>query len=275
MYEEVTKISGKKEGPISIILAGVHGDEKCGVEALAKILPNLEIECGVVLIGYGNPRAIEANKRYREANLNRMFVDDNSLTQKDKGSYEYNRAQFLKSYLDKADALLDIHASSIPKSKAFAICEPNAKDLVKFLPVNLVVSGFDKVEPGGTDYYMNNNGKIGICLECGYLGDRQSTKIAEESIYGFLKACGHLKNDASPQQQSYVRMYQKYFTKTDDFTLPKLFENFEVLEKGQVIGIDGQEEIKASKKSVILFAHNRNKSGSEAFLLGEKKENLV
>jgi len=275
MYEEVTQITGKNEGPTSIILAGVHGDEKCGVEALAKILPNLEIERGVVLIGYGNPKAIEVNERYTEANLNRMFVDDNSLTQKNKESYEYKRAQFLKPYLEKADALLDIHASSIPKSKAFAICEPNAKDLVKFLPVNLVVSGFDKVELGATDYYMNNNRKIGICLECGYLGDQQGTKIAEENIYGFLRARGHLENNASPQQQSYIRMYQKYFTKTDNFTLSKPFENFEVLEKGQVIGIDGQEEIKTSKESVILFAHNRNKSGSEAFLLGEKKESLV
>jgi len=275
MFEEISQLTGKEKSPTSIILAGIHGNERCGVEALEKILPNLEIERGVILFGYGNPRAIETNKRYLEANLNRMFANDDSLSANEKESYEYNRAQFLKTYLDKADALLDIHASSIPNSKSFAICEANAKGIIEYLPVDLVVSGFDKVEPGGTDYYMNSNEKVGITLECGYLNDPQSTKVAEESVFAFLKSRGHLANDIKPQQQSYVRVYKKYFTKTDNFTLSKPFENFEALEENQLIGIDGQEEIRALKRSLILFAHNCNKTESEAFLLGEKKENLV
>ena len=38
MFEEITKIVGREEGTTSIILVGVHGDEKCGMEALEKIL---------------------------------------------------------------------------------------------------------------------------------------------------------------------------------------------------------------------------------------------
>ncbi len=275
MFEEITKIVGQEEGSTSIVLVGVHGDEKCGVDALEKILPNLEIECGTVLFGYGNPRAIEVNKRYTEANLNRMFNRDEQLTEKEKESYEYQRARFLKTYLDKTEALLDIHASSIPNSRAFAICEANTKEIVKFFPIDLLVSGFDKVEPCGTDYYMNSIGKIGICLECGYMKDPQSTKIAEESIFAFLKARGHMKNNLAPQKQSYIQMFKKYFAKTDKFTLSKPFENFEVLKENQIIGIDGQEEVKTSKRSLILFAHNGTKVGDEVFLLGEEKENLV
>src|SRR3989344_2456630 len=275
MFEEITKIVGREEGTTSIVLAGVHGDEKCGGEALGKILPNLEIDRGTVLFGYGNPQAIEANKRYTEANLNRMFNSDDLLTTKEKESYEYRRAQFLKTYLSKAEALLDIHASSIPNSKAFAICEANAKEIVKFFPIDLVVSAFDKAEPGGTDYYMNSIEKIGICLECGYMKDPQSAKIAEESIFAFLKARGHMTNNLVPQKKTYVQMFKKYFAKTDKFTLSKSFENFEALEENQLIGIDGQEEVKTSKRSLILFAHNGTKVGDEVFLLGEEKESLV
>lgn len=274
MFEEIIQINGKEKGTTSIVLVGVHGDEKCGIEALEKILPTLEIERGTVLFGYGNPRAIEANKRYTEANLNRMFNDEN-LTPKEKESYEYQRAQFLKNYLNKADALLDIHASSIPNSRAFVICEANAGEIVKFFPINLLVSGFDKVEPGGTDYYMNINGKIGICLECGYMKDPQATKTAEETIFAFLKARDHINNNLISTKQSYIQMFKKYFAKTDKFTLSKPFENFEVIEAGQLIGIDGQEEVKAPKRSQILFAHNGIKIGDEVFLLGEEKESLV
>lgn len=138
MLEEIIKISGREKGTTSVVLVGVHGDERCGVEALEKILPRLEIERGTVLFGYGNPRAIEENKRFIEANLNRMFNSNEQLTTDNKQSYEYSRAQFLKKYLNQANALLDIHASSIPKSRAFVICEANAAEVVTFFPIDLM-----------------------------------------------------------------------------------------------------------------------------------------
>src|SRR3990172_7593766 len=127
MFEEIVRVTGKKDGPTSIILAGVHGDEKCGVEALEAVLPTLKIEKGEVFIGYGNPEGIKKNQRYIEVNLNRMFKKDDALSEGDKTSYEYKRAQFLKNYLNQSDALLDIHASRTPTSKAFVICEASAK----------------------------------------------------------------------------------------------------------------------------------------------------
>ncbi len=258
-----------------MILAGVHGNEKCGEKVLKKISPLLKIESGRVLLGYGNPRALKANVRFTQANLNRMFKSDDLLLESDKMSYEYKRAQFLKKYLNQAEALLDIHASFTPNSKAFVICEKNANETIIYLPVDLVVSGFDNVEPGGTDYYMNNMGKIGICVECGYLEDPESARIAEESIYAFLKARGHLKNRMNPRKQSRIQVSSLYLTKTNNFILSKAFDDFEEIVKGQAIGTDGGEEIQAKSPGVILFARNRNKVGEEAFLLGEKKNSLV
>lgn len=269
MFEEIIQVTGNTSGPTSIILAGVHGDEKCGVEALQNIIPNLEIESGMVFFAYGNPLAIAKNVRYTESNLNRMFsVNAQS-------SYEYQRAQFLKTYLDKADVLLDLHASSIPGSKVFAICEPNAAGIVDYLPTDLVVIGFDAIEPGATDGYMNNNGKIGICLECGYYKDPKSTNLAEQAIFNFLKARGHITGDVRSVKQSYVRMFKKYYATTDNFKLAKSFENFEVVESGQLIGTDGQIEITADNRCLILFANDGRYVGEEVFLLGEQKNSLV
>lgn len=268
MFEEIRQIVGKQDGPISIILAGVHGNEKCGIKAMQKIMPGVEIERGTVYWGYGNLEAIEKDTRFSEVNLNRMFIES-IVKEADKTSYEYKRAQELKPYLEKADVLLDLHASSIPDGRAFAICESSANDIVKFLPVDLVVSGFDKVEPGSTDGYMNSIGKTGICLECGYLSDEKSDKIAEESIIAFLKARGHISGYISVQDQSYICMYDICYSKTDKFRLSKTFGNFEKLESGQLIGVDGQQEIRSPRPSYILFAHNADKIGDEIFLLGE------
>ncbi len=275
MFKEIIQLTGKEEGPTSIILSGVHGDERCGVEAFRKMLPDLTIERGCVLFCYGNPRAIEANKRYTENNLNRMFKSDDLLTIEEKESYEYQRAQFLKTYFCKAEALLDIHASHTPDSKPFVICEKNAKEIATYLPVNLVVSGFDQIQPGGSDYYMNNIGGIGICIECGYFDSSESTRLAEESILAFLKARGHIANDLVSQRQSYIQIYDLYLTRTNSFMLSKPFDDFEEIAEEQVVGVDGEKEVKAKKEGVILFARNRNKVGDEAFLLGEKKNSLT
>lgn len=268
MTDQFIKIIGKRPGPKSVILGGVHGNETCGVKALEKLLPNLKIDCGEVWFGFGNPRAIEANTRFVERDLNRMF-DDNNLSLSDKDCYEYSRAQFIKQYLDHSSALLDIHASITPSSKPFSICEKNADSIVKYMPVDIIVSGFDRHEPGGTDYYMNKIGGIGVCVECGYLDDPASDRRAEEAIYAFLKARGHIPNDLASRKQKQVEIYELYKTKTNNFKLIKPFSDFEGVEAGQVIGFDEHEPIVAPQDSVILFAKNRTSPGSEAFLLGK------
>jgi len=199
-----------------------------------------------------------------------MFKNPELISEQDKHSYEYGRAQFLKTYLNQAEAMLDVHASFTPNSKRFAICENNAQGIIEYLPIDLIVSGFDEIEPGGTDYYMNSQGKIGICVECGYLGDESSTKIAEESIINFLKARGHITNDLQASKKNHLHMYQLYYNHNNNFTLNRDFADFEDISAGEFIGLDGQEEIKADKDSFILFARNTTKPGEEAFLLGEQ-----
>jgi succinylglutamate desuccinylase len=268
--EKIIEISGAENGPQSIILAGTHGDEVCGIKALEKILPSLKIERGRVFFGYGNPRAIERNVRFTEANLNRMFKDDLLLSEKEKRSYEYGRSRFLMEYLDRSEALLDLHASFVPKSDPFIICNDNAWEIIKYFSPDIVVSGLDDIEPGGTDCYMNRNGKIGICVECGYLGDNDSAKQAEDAVFHFLVARGHIKADikAGPRK-SFIKVYILYITKTDSFVLSKKFDDFEEIAKGEMIGMDGKEEIRADRDSIILFARGRKAKGDEAFVLGE------
>jgi succinylglutamate desuccinylase len=236
---------------------------------VAHILPSLKIKRGRVLIGYGNPKAIEQSVRFVEADLNRMFKPDSLISEDEKKSYEFERAQFIKKYLDQADVLLDVHASSSPKSKSFLICETNAGNIARYLPFNLAVSGFDEFEPGGTDYYMNSIGKVGICVECGYLKNLKSEQIAEKSILAFLAAQGHIEKDLKVYKKSFIRIYDLYKTKTDNFSLIKEFKDFERVFKNQIIGLDGGDEVIVTRNGVILFARNRNNIGTEAFLLGE------
>lgn len=92
-------IKGKVPGKTSIIMAGTHGNETCGIVAFKKILPNLTVESGKVIFVLGNPKAIKMNTRFSELNLNRAFLPAHKYSKKNKNSYEYIRAQKLKKIL--------------------------------------------------------------------------------------------------------------------------------------------------------------------------------
>jgi succinylglutamate desuccinylase len=258
------------EGPQSAILVGVHGDEVCGVRAAESIFPTLSIDRGRVWVVCGNPRAVKRNVRLTKENLNRMFKED--LTAAEEASYEHRRAEYLKSIIGRTDVLLDIHASYTPHSRRFAICEQNADPIVKKLPISLVVNGFDAVEPGGTDYYANLIGKVGICVECGYLKDPKSTEVAEGTILSFLAVRGHIAGAVKRHAQRRIQMYHLYYAKSAKCVLTRKFRDFEPITRGTLIARDhdGATEVSAPRDSVILFANKDvKKVGDEVFLLGE------
>ncbi len=276
MQKEIVKLVGPNNGPTSVVMVGVHGNEPCGLLALEELLLQLQINSGTVFFIVGNPNAVTENVRFTEFNLNRAFKEDDLLTNLERNSYEYHRAQFLKQYLNQTSALLDIHSSFTLDSTPFVICEENAFDIVKHFPVDLVVYGFDKINPGGTDYYMNSTGKIGICIECGEHLSEDAVKIAKQAILSFLTSRSHIyeQNLVTPTKQRKITVVSIYHSKTNNFKLSKGWGDFEKVSDGVLIGIDGQKQIFAEKDSIILFARNCDKIGGEAFYLAEENVKL-
>jgi succinylglutamate desuccinylase len=273
--KEFTLIKGALPGPTSVIMAGVHGNEYCGIKAIEKVLPILEnkIVRGQVIFLLGNPLAVEENKRFIDSNLNRMFK--NTRSKYEAHSYEYHRAKFIMSVLDNADALLDLHSTRNPISPYAFIERINESNqlVVKNLPVEVskVVLAAADFHPGCSDGYMYQNGKIGICVECGQHEDPRSINIAKNSIFTFLSSLGHF--EVSPRFRNYEKeifcFSEIYFTKTD-FKPIKVFPDFTYVKKGTIIGKDGEEKVKAKKNGYVLFVVSRDNSQEEAFVFADK-----
>lgn len=265
----ITK-EGSRPGKTSVIFAGIHGNEHCGIHAFEQIIPNLEIESGTVIFQIGNPKAVEQYIRFTEMNLNRMFKDEEAYSEIEKQTYEYNRALELKTLLDSADILLDIHSSTNKDSKRFIIGEKNSFSITEQLPFDLIVSGFDEHEPGGTDGYMNNKNKIGICIECGQHEDPEAIIKAKESIQAFLIAAGHVSGENPVHSQEKISITMLYKNKNPNFKLAQVFKDFEAIEQNTLIGHDGENAVFSPYKAKILFAHDIVDSrGQECFLLAQ------
>lgn len=264
-------ISGKVSGKIAVILCAVHGDEVCGVRAVEKVLKNIKINSGVVYFIVGNPKALEQNKRFVDANLNRIFRDDRDLSSEEKQSYEYKRSREIIPYLLQSDALLDLHSSASSNTKAFAICEKHSFSVAKNLPVEIISSGWDLLEPGGTDYFMNKQGKVGICVECGNHSDPKAEVVAYNSIVSFLESLGFLLGKKKTLvSKKYIKVTSIYRSRVD-FKPQKVFGDFEFISEGKEVGLDGKEKVYAPHDGYIIFCRKRKTPNEEAFLFGEEK----
>lgn len=270
----ILSLDGRKPGKKIAIFVGVHGNEVCGPYAVNALLPELQIEEGTVTFVLANPRALEEGVRFTEQNLNRLFKRDEELTDLEKASYEYERSRELMSILDAHDVLLDVHSSATPGAIPFTVCEPFAYDIVKSFPTQIISSGWDSIQPGGTDYYMNRTGKVGICVESGFHNEPSSVDTAKEAIVAFLGsqgAFGTVLSETSPSvaPQTYIHVRHMHITK-NNFTLNQPFDDFQYIEQGTIVGMDGDEVITADEDSYIIFARNREAQNQEAFLLARK-----
>ncbi len=270
----IIKLTGNKPGKTLTIMGGVHGNEICGVQALDKLRDELKIEAGELYLIYGNPRAIEANQRQTEMNLNRAFRPSEEMQDWEKRTYERARAIEIMPYLAASHALLDVHSSKTEKSTPFIICEPKSFHFARLLPFPIRSNGWDKIEPGGTDYFVNRCGGFGICVECGHHLDPEAPIRAEIAIKTFLTIFG-AKTGSCPTEhpnQREIFVHHIHHTKVN-FTPVRKFSDFEPLQENELIGHDGDTEIRSPAGNLlIIFCNKKDIPNEEAFILGKKMQ---
>jgi len=267
--QTIYEIKGKLKGPTVTIMGGIHGNEFCGVEAIQSLVADLKIKRGKLNLIIANPLAIEKDVRAVNVNMNRIFLDN--VSPQILETYEYQRSLEIRKYLDESDILFDIHAS-IENSIPFIITEKNALDYIQNLNFDLILTGIDAFHPGSTDGYMYNKGKVGICIECGYMCDKNSTKVAIQAILDFLVSLDMLDGEILKSKKSKQIFDSKliYKSTADDFKLVKKFKDFDFVPQGTVVGFDGGKPISFEKDYYILFAVNQNQENQECFLLVSK-----
>ena len=270
--EGIYQFRGKLPGKTVTVIGGTHGDEPCGVDALKKLIPTLSIERGTLYCIYGNPRAIKKNVRHTGYDLNRAFRPADTFAAKEKKTYEYKRSRRLMPILRKTNVLLDLHSSGTRQSPAFIICEPKSFKFAAQLPCSIRSNGWDTIQKLGTDGFVNQCGGYGICIECGYSYNKNTTKKAIQSIKVLLGLFGMLKNLPRPviKNQKTYAVTGFYRTKMN-FRPVRLFKDFEPVKAGALIGFDGDTPVRVQRKCNILFCRARTKSNQSGFIVCRAK----
>lgn len=246
-----------------VIMTGVHGNELSWIIAVKRIIDHwiIPISWSVVFV-FANLLAIEKKLRYVDQNMNRLFW---LFWQ---NGYEYLRVKEIIPYLDDADILLDIHNTIDCSAKPFLICEhPEYYDMFH---CDYVLTWLDTLHPWGSDSYMNSKGKIWICLECWSIIDdiEITSQYAYEAIMNFLVWNWIIQWEKITYNSKKIVIYcdNIYMSQYGDFILNRLFHEFEIVKKWQLIGFDWWNQVFASDTGYLVFARNVSWKWEECFV---------
>ncbi|GMN77196.1 hypothetical protein GmRootV512_14030 [Variovorax sp. V512] len=209
-------------GPRLLVIGGVHGDETCGTEGIARVLAEFDagdlrlLRGELTLVPVANPLARRRLQREGQRNLNRLFRPSETPA-----DYEARITNRLAPVIARHDVLLDLHSFQ-SEGEAFAMIGPrdNSGSLEPFaraqeegrlalhIGTPIVVEGWLDIYAAGlaqrgaavdeaaidfgrgTNEYIRSCGGYGVTLECGQHQDPQAPQVAWAAIRRTLALLG-------------------------------------------------------------------------------------
>ncbi|MDT0646520.1 succinylglutamate desuccinylase/aspartoacylase family protein [Zunongwangia sp. F260] len=295
LKEEIPRIIGKytsgKEGPLLFVTGGIHGNEPSGVKALEKVFSELEKtrpEINGTIVGVaGNKMALNQNKRYIDEDLNRTWTEEN-VNQEKKDSHEkkemFEIIELLKKFPEKDFTkryFLDCHTTSSPSLPYVSVQEVNDNDEWAHKFPTYIIRGFSDIITGDIDHYLSRTGMTGFVFEAGQHTDKRSVENHEGVIWLALKeACdldleristypdcvNRFAEKNAPPQKTFEIVHRHGLEDGDIFEMQPGYENFQKIEKGELLAKQNGNEVK-SEWDAYIFMPLYQAQGNDGFFV--------
>jgi len=278
-----------------LITVCMHGDETCGMKATNELikegffLKELQNTTTRVTIVVANPRGAEANKRFIDVNLNRIFHEDRlrrkgveppSPIENDPlftTAYEVGLVQKLANEIEECDEYIDIHSTSAG-SLPFALpaADPESEKLATSFAVDFVIQKLVKSVQGTSIGWAQILKKKAICFECGQHTDVKTIEVAKRVIKRFVtdRIEETAKNVLQCESNQVIRK-GFHFVRTPPVAFERVSCNEVLAEDDEV----GKIKCTASAGAYIIMPTANPILGEEAWFWGEvlemKKEEKV
>ena len=200
----------KEPGPFLLVLAGIHGNEPSGVIALDNVLKSLRDQkqtfCGTLLGIAGNLAALQADVRYLDVDLNRLWTPDRIA------GFRQGKAPENAEEAELAEVVQAIHqASDGLQRKFFLDCHTTSSESVPFIslratidnvhlasqfPVHAILGAGTHLS-GISDAYLVQQGFTGFTFEAGQHDELASIEAQEAMIWLMLERSGCI--DVAPR----------------------------------------------------------------------------
>jgi succinylglutamate desuccinylase len=258
----VVRITADAAGPHVVMFSGVHGDEISGIHALDKLFFDFftgarTLLKGSLTLARANAHAIAAERRYVKHNLNRLFRD-NYGAEIDRNSYEYVRAQELKSILRECDYFLDLHSAPIAQ-EPFLVAEHDAADFYASLGLPHIIMGWNKFSGGSTggdaENYANTHGAKAATLESGSHFEKRSNDVAYRAVLTLLSVLEMIEatRQEAHGEAEIIEMYAVVTKEADDFRYAGEVANFQRFARNAAFAFQNGKPVTVTEDTILLI----------------------
>ncbi len=283
-------------GPLTIISAGMHGNEPAGVLALRRILSYLQDNqvqiAGRFVAMAGNLTALGVGLRYLDRDLNRQW---------DRASVERLGREGPRGYAEDIEQLellqdfeqltrhhlgmvnlLDLHTMSAKGVPFIVTCDtPDSTSLANQLLLPGIV-GLEKAIPGTTLEHFLAQGYRAVAVEGGQHQDPRAVDLLEACAWMMLIATGIVTEDQVPdlqakrqtlldeshdQPQHVTVRYRHGVHPEDGFAMLPGYKNLQPVRRGEVLARDRSGDIVAPQDGWIVLPLYQ-KAGNDGFFIG-------
>ena len=207
--------------PEIAILAGVHGDEPCGVRAVERLLEERPEVTRPVKLIVANERALFRQERYVDEDLNRAFPGDPEADTHE-GRLAYDLEAELEGCLTFA-----LHSTQ-SHSEPFAVVNGvrrRTREICSRLPIASIVDTGDFIE--GRLFTAIET----LEVECGLQGSEQAAENADRLTRSFLTAVDALPGDTVTRDVPIFRLVDR-IPKDQAEEYEVFVENFQRVDPG-------------------------------------------
>ena len=269
----VHRFESGRPGPHVLINALTHGNEICGMVAATHLIDSgVRPKIGTLTVSFSHIEAYNAfdaekpyDNRQIEHNLNRIWSAE--MLDGPEDSPELRRARELRPVVDAADYILDIHSTSqdVVPFWVYPAYERNAEVAlaVGVPPVHLVMpnglgSGTPLIQYG---HHGDADGKgAAMVVECGQHFKQSAADLATAVTLGFLAHFGLIDKDPAtpaPAPQRRFELLQTHMVKDLNFVFTRPLIGFETFAEGELIAMNGTEEIRSPCDDCTVFMPTR------------------
>ena len=262
-------------GPRVVVTAIVHGNEPCGAIALDWLMRRaFRPLSGRLTLAFANVAAYEAfdqadpyASRWVDEDFNRVWSD--AVLDGGRDSVELRRARQIRPIIASADRLLDLHSMQSPAPPlALSGWPQQGRRLAREIGVPATIVA-DRGHRAGSR--MRDYGAFGeegaepaaLLVECGQHWQAAAADLAKAATARFLAATGLATPDFPAEApwpapaQTLLEVTEAVTVATDDFRFERPFTGGETLAAGDLIGRDGDREIRAPYGDCVLIMPTR------------------
>lgn len=299
MNRIIGKIKGKQNGPLVLLIGGIHGNEQESLEALDRVFQRIAEDAmtvyGEIIAIRGNQRAIAKGERYLDYDLNRSFTVSHleylrSAKARLNGAEDYEALELLRLIDEFAQQnnptkiLVDLHTTSAARGNFVIVPEYYASHpLVESLKLPVIIN-LESFLKGTLSMHACDEGFLGMAFEGGQIGSREAVDLHEAGIWILLHESGAVQglSDAYiaqchetlgkysrdlPRKVKVNSMHMVH--EGSEFNMKPGYFNFKPVNRGEALAHDKNGEIVAPRDGMI-FMPLYQKQGNDGFFIIEE-----